>query len=122
MIKSLKPLHLLGLTLLFAACQNVPPAEPPSAAIPAPGQALAEAKCGGCHAVGRYGRSSYSSALPFPAIVNQEGVTAETLSFWLRGAHNYPREMDFNLREPEVDALVAYMLTLKDPNYRRPPD
>jgi hypothetical protein len=30
--------------------------------------------------------------------------------------------MDFYLVESEVDALVAYMLTLRDPNYRRPPD
>jgi mono/diheme cytochrome c family protein len=120
--RTFKPLRLLCLTLLFTACQNVPSAEPPPAAIPPPGQALAQAKCGGCHAVGRYGRSSISNAPPFPAIVNQEGVTAETLSFWLRGAHNYPREMDFYLLERDVDGLVAYMLTLRDPNYRRPPD
>jgi mono/diheme cytochrome c family protein len=120
--RTFRPLRLFSLTLLCAACQNLPAAEQPLAAVPSPGQALAEAKCGGCHAVGRYGRSSYSTAPSFPAIVNQEGVTAETLSFWLRGAHNYPREMDFYLHDPEVDALVAYMLTLQDPNYRRPPD
>jgi hypothetical protein len=30
--------------------------------------------------------------------------------------------MDFNLQEGEVNALVAYLLTLKDPNFQRPPD
>ena len=30
--------------------------------------------------------------------------------------------MDFYLHEPDVHALVAYMLTLRDPNYQRPPD
>ncbi|MEA1015317.1 hypothetical protein SH593_12215 [Sphingosinicella sp. LY1275] len=55
-------------------------------------------------------------------IVNQDGVTAETLSVWLRGAHNYPREMDFYLGDRDVEKLVAHMLTLQDPNYKRPPD
>lgn len=117
-----KPARLLCLALLCAACQNLPPADPAPPTSADPGRAFAQATCGGCHAVGRYGRSSLSNAPPFPAIVNQEGVTAETLSFWLRGAHNYPREMDFYLLERDVDGLVAYMLTLRDPNYRRPPD
>ena len=114
-------LRPLCLAPLLAACQVVPPAEPTPSTTP-PGEAFARASCGGCHAVGRHGSSSNPNAPPFPAIVNQEGLTAETLSTWLRGAHNYPREMDFSLRDPEVDALIAYMLTLRDPNYRRPPD
>ncbi len=122
MEKAFKPLNLLCLTLLITACQNLPSSDPAPSTIPPRGQAFAQASCGGCHAVGRSGTSSNSNAPPFPAIVNQEGLTAETLSFWLRGAHNYPREMDFYLGEREVDALVAYMLTLRDPNYRRPPD
>jgi len=120
--KTFNPLHLLGLTLLFTACQPLPPAEPAPATVSPDAPAFVQASCGGCHAVGRTGMSSNSNAPPFPAIVNQEGLTEETLTFWLRGAHNYPREMDFYLGEREVDALVAYMLTLRDPNYRRPPD
>lgn len=117
-----KSLRLLFLPLLLAACQNLPSAAATPAAPPPPGQALAQASCGGCHAVGLYGTSANPNAPPFGAIANQEGLTAETLTYWLRGAHNYPREMDFYLGEREVDALVAYMLTLRDPNYRRPPD
>jgi mono/diheme cytochrome c family protein len=117
-----RQLPLLCLQRLFTACQNLPPAAPTASTIPSPGQAFAQASCGSCHAVGRDGRSSNPNAPPFPAIVNHEGLTAETLSSWLRGAHNYPREMDFYLTDPQVDALVAYMLTLKDPNYRRPHD
>lgn len=113
---------LLCLMLPLAACQSVPPPAPATTAEAQQGQAFAEASCSGCHAVGRYGSSSNPNAPPFPAIVNQEGLTAETLSYWLRGAHNYPAEMDFSLDERQVDALVAYMLTLRDPNYRRPPD
>lgn len=117
-----KPLLLLCLTLLFTACQNLPPAETAVANMPSQGQAFAQASCGGCHAVGLYGPSANPNAPPFGAIANRDGLTAETLSYWLRGAHNYPREMNFALLEPQVDPLVSYMLTLRDPNYRRPPD
>lgn len=120
--KTLKRSRLLCLPLLLIGCQNLQSAEPAPATVPPRGQALAQASCGGCHAVGLYGQSSNSNAPPFGAIANQEGLTAETLSSWLRGAHNYPREMDFQLGQREVDELVAYMLTLRDPNYRRPSD
>ena len=121
-MKSFKPLPLLGLPLLLAACQNLPSSEPASAPAASRGQAFARATCAGCHAVGTDGRSSNPNAPPFGYIANQEGVTAETLTVWLRGAHNYPMEMDFYLTPNEVDPLVAYLLTLRDPDYRRPPD
>jgi mono/diheme cytochrome c family protein len=120
--KTFKPLHLSCLPLLLTACQNLSSAEPAPATTSPEGHAFAQASCGGCHAVGRYGNSPNPNSPPFPAIANQEGLTAETLSVWLRGAHNYPSEMDFQLRDREVEALVAYMLTLRDPNYQRPPD
>lgn len=120
-------LHLLYLALPLSACQSVPsdaPVAPAPTATSAasPGQAFAETTCGGCHAVGRSGHSSVSTAPTFMAIVNQEGLTEQTLTTWLRGAHNYPSEMDLYLNDAQVDQLVAYMLTLRDPNYRRPPD
>ena len=114
--------HLFCLPLFLTACQRLPTTEPAVSTIAPEGLAFAQASCGRCHAVERYGTSPISNAPPFPVIVNQEGLTAETLSVWLRGAHNYPSEMDFYLGEREVDSLVTYMLTLKDPNYKRPPD
>jgi mono/diheme cytochrome c family protein len=116
-----RPWHFLCLPLLVTACQNLSSAEP-APATPPRGQAFAQASCSGCHAVGLYGTSPNPNAPPFGAIANQEGLTADTLSYWLRGAHNYPREMDFALGERDVDTLVSYMLSLRDPNYRRPPD
>lgn len=117
-----RPWHLLCLPLLLSGCQNLPPAQPAQGS-PAPqGLAFAQASCGGCHAIGLYGTSTNPNAPPFGAIANQEGLTEETLSYWLRGAHNYPREMDFALGQRQADTLVAYMLTLRDPNYRRPAD
>jgi mono/diheme cytochrome c family protein len=116
----------LWLAVSLAACQSVSP--DPSGAGPLPsttasrGQAFAEASCAGCHAVGSYGSSSNPNAPPFAYIANQEGLTDETLSYWLRGAHNYPSEMNFSLNARQVNELTAYMLTLRSPNYRRPSD
>ena len=112
----------IAAALLLGACQTAAPPETASSPAAASGQALAQSNCSSCHAVGRYGSSSNPNAPPFPAIANQQGLTRETLTTWLSGAHNYPSEMNFYLRETEVEALVAYLLTLQDPNYRRPPD
>lgn len=106
-------LPLPCLAVLLAACQ---PAAAPQAGAPArhdPGLAFAQGSCGGCHAVERRQISPHPEAPPFPAIVNQEGLTRETLGDWLRDAHNYPEEMEFYLEGPEVEALVDYMLTLR---------
>lgn len=108
--------------LLLAACQTVPSAEPASSATTFRGRAFAQATCSGCHETGLYGTSSNPNAPPFGAIANQEGVTAETLSTWLRSAHNYPTEMNFMLHDDDADALVAYFLSLRVRHYRRPAD
>lgn len=101
---------LLGLAL--AACQHQPPHDA------AGDLAFAQAACGGCHAVERYGASPNPDSPPFPAIANEQGLTRQTLTTWLRDAHNYPEEMEFTLDGPDVDRLVDYMLGLRDPNYR----
>jgi mono/diheme cytochrome c family protein len=118
----MKRAAILSLLLPVAACQSPAAVEPPRPASSSSGAGLAQQACGGCHAVGRAGTSRNPNAAPFAAIANQEGLTAETLSTWLRGAHNYPREMDFQLNDQQVDLLVAHMLSLRDPNYRRPAD
>lgn len=117
-----KRLPHLGLLLAAGAtaCQPLAPADTAAARAPGPGLAFAQSACGGCHAVGRQSVSPNPNAPPFAAIVNQEGLTANTLSSWLRNAHNYPDEMKFRLEGDTVDDLVAYMLTLRDPNYRPP--
>ena len=123
---SFRSVRLLSLGLSLVACQSVPPGPPaPAPPLPAaaqPGLAFAQATCGSCHEVGRSGHSSNPNSPPFMAIVNQDGLTEDTLTTWLRGAHNYPSEMDFYLTDAQVRELVAYMLTLRDPTYRRAPD
>lgn len=108
----MRVIGLLGMSLLLAAC-HVAPSRPGAASpLAAQGKALAEANCSSCHAVGVTGTST---APTFSMLVNEKHASAETLSAWLQGAHNYPQEMDFYLRDPEVQALVAYMLSLKHP-------
>ena len=117
-----KGLRALGMAALLAgavACQPLAPAGQ-AAADPQPGLAFAQAACGGCHALDRRSVSPNPNAPPFAAIVNQQGLTRNTLAAWLRNAHNYPDEMKFSLDGHRVDDLVAYMLTLRDPNYRPP--
>lgn len=122
MARSFDFLPFICLSLALGACQSTPAPQPASSASAAQGEAFARTSCGGCHAIGLYGSSSNPNAPPFGAIANQQGLTAQTLSEWLRGAHNYPSEMDFYLNPGQVDALTAYMLTLRSPNYRRPSD
>ncbi|MDT9599828.1 hypothetical protein [Sphingosinicella rhizophila] len=125
----LKPCRLLFLApaLLLApvlsACQQRSVAEaglrsPAPAFAQAP--AFAETSCGRCHAVAPNRLSPNPAAPPFDLIVNKPGLTSETLSVWLRDAHNYPEEMAFALDPRQVDELVAYMLTLQDPDFRPP--
>ncbi|MGE0179961.1 MAG: c-type cytochrome [Sphingomonas sp.] len=111
------------LVLILGACQASPPAPlPASPTLAARGQARAEAQCSGCHAVDREGTSSNRNAPPFHAIINQVDLRPETAAAWLRDAHNYPAEMNFSLSENQVEELVTYMVSLRDPNYRRIPD
>jgi mono/diheme cytochrome c family protein len=118
-----KRLRVIGPIVLLAAavaCQPLSPAGTTTSTEAPSGLAFAQASCGGCHAVERRSVSPNPNAPPFSAIVNQEGLTANTLSSWLRNAHNYPDEMKFRLERRSIDELVEYMLTLRDPNYRPP--
>ena len=102
------------LGLVLAGCQ-VP--APQSATVPARFSmsdiAFAQASCGGCHAVEEPGRSPNPEAPAFGEIANRPGVTAATLSAYLRDAHNYPEAMDFELTAQQAHALAEYMLTLR---------
>ncbi|TIX51356.1 c-type cytochrome [Alteraurantiacibacter aquimixticola] len=110
--------------LLLAACQTyggedavqATPAKP----VGGDTHALAQAACGGCHSIERFGLSANPEAPEFPTIANRPGLTIATLTNWLRDAHNYPEEMDFYLDDDEVAALANYILTLEDEDYQPP--
>ena len=77
--------------------------------------------CQGCHSVRLHLPSPNPAAPGFADIANYEGLTAITLSAFLRAAHNYPDEMKMTITPQEVEDIVAYVLTLRDPNYRPVP-
>lgn len=77
------------------------------------GHAFAQAHCSGCHAVAALTLSPNPEAPPFEAIVNKPGLTEATLKTFLRDSHNFPDIMAFDIDPGQIDALSAYMLTLR---------
>ena len=114
---------LLSLTAACGAMTNGP-ASPPAArhgdnGAAKRGMEFAQAHCAACHAVVS-GVSAKPDAPSFEAIVNTDGLTAETLEPWLRDSHNYPEIMNFAIEPRQIGDLATYMLTLKNPAYRPP--
>ncbi len=83
--------------------------------------AFAQAACGGCHAVEPEWLSPNSEAPTFAAIANQSRLTGETLSNYLKDAHNYPEAMDFELTAEHVDQLTVYILSLRSGDFKPMP-
>ena len=82
---------------------------------------FAQGACGGCHAVEKPWLSPNPASPTFADIANREGVTEDTLQAYLTDAHNYPMVMDFDLDPAQAEELAHYILTLRDPDYRKPP-
>jgi len=85
------------------------------AALPPAGRGLAFARenCAGCHAVTAPGLSPSPEAPPFETVVAAPGLTARTLSTFLRDNHSFPGAMDFAIDRDAIDDLTTYMLTLR---------
>lgn len=77
-------------------------ASKPLAAMP-----MHRASCEACHAIGGDSASLYSKPPSFSAIVNQEGLTAETCFPDCGDAHNYPVDMGLLLDSSKVDDLMS---------------
>ena len=70
--------------------------------------AFAQGACGGCHAVENPWLSPNPASPTFADIA------------YLTDAHNYPMVMDFDLDPEQAEELAHYILTLRDPEYRKP--
>ncbi|OGS49427.1 MAG: hypothetical protein A3J40_10920 [Erythrobacter sp. RIFCSPHIGHO2_12_FULL_63_10] len=111
------------LALLGASCVHSPPeSESLTASAHHDRLAFVQAACGGCHAVEGEAISPNPLSPTFAAIANRPGLNEQTLSSWLRDAHNYPEVMDFDLSDEQVDMVAAHMLTLRDPAWRPLPE
>ncbi|MBD3729696.1 MAG: c-type cytochrome [Sphingomonadales bacterium] len=113
------------LLALVAGCQTNGGVQ--SAAAPAPlsddareGLAFARAHCAACHAVAPGEVSTNPNSPPFEQVANTEGLTQTTLATWLHDSHNYPAAMNFDLSQQQADALAAYLVTLRSPDYKHP--
>ena len=102
----------LVFALVLTACtsaEEVAYEEPGDAAR---GQALAEARCSGCHAVGATGDSPYPAAPPLRTLhmkYDVEGL-AEAFAEGILVGHRGPRQMpEFVLTPEEIDDLIAYL-------------
>ena len=112
----LSPLFLLSSGLLLTACvaaqevDTAPPAAPAASA--ARGQALAEARCSACHAVGRTGASTMAEAPPFRELHTRYPVTflQEAFAEGLTTAH--PAMPQVELTPEEIRDLIAYLESL----------
>ena len=77
------------------------------------GEAFARAHCAACHAIPPVRFSPNPESPAFADIVAQPGLTAETLRAFLTDSHNYPDVMRFEIAPDRIDALAAYMMSLR---------
>lgn len=111
--------RLMFLTMagVIAGCATTPQPLPPQ---PAPlvtierGQALAERRCGGCHAVGPTGQSAQAMAPPFRDLglrYNAIALERRMAGMTSRGHHEMP---PLRVERDEARDLVAYIDSLDD--------
>ena len=99
----------LSIALLAMGCA----ASPREDGAPQRGQAIAEANCSSCHAVGRSGDSPAPEAPPFRRlsenyrVANLEEALAEGISV------GHPAMPEFQFAPDDVDALIAYLQSIQ---------
>ncbi|MXP13766.1 hypothetical protein GRI44_03235 [Altererythrobacter confluentis] len=117
----------------LSACQGAVSQQQPVEVQPSPSQAvtalsgpaqagynLSEALCSGCHAISAGGISPNPQSPTFAMVANMPGLTEVTLRDFLRDSHNFPETMNFEVVEEDVDVLAAYIITLRQDDFRPP--
>ena len=76
------------------------------------GRVVAESWCANCHVVGRQAQGPVGDAAPpFAAIARMPSTTEMSLRAFLQTPHG--RMPDYRLSTPELDGVVAYILSLR---------
>jgi mono/diheme cytochrome c family protein len=106
------PTVLCGMFLLAGAAVAMEPTAEERA-----GLGIAQRMCGECHAVSKgESTSPHPQAPSFLSVALARGQTETSLRVWMQSPH---RSMpDFNLGEADSHALVAYILSLREPTGR----
>lgn len=116
------PLVLIGTACAHAAPQATPAPQRSISDVDHQRLAFVQAACGGCHAVEPPHLSPNPLAPRWVDIANRPELDEQSIAAWLRDAHNYPEEMDFDLDPDQAEMIADYMLSLRSPDYRRMPD
>lgn len=79
----------------------------------AQGRALLEVNCARCHAIGQDGASPHETAPPFRVVVTlyPPESLAEALAEGIVSGH--PDMPEFVFKPPEIEAIIAYLGSLK---------
>lgn len=78
----------------------------------ADGQAIAQTRCAGCHAIGNYGESPTRGAPPFRHVLeryNAQSLDTDLVA-GIRVAHAMPA---FQFDPADADALIAYLRSIR---------
>ncbi len=108
---SLRQLALgAALAVLLSACAaSAQPEGDTRASLTARGQAMAEANCAACHAIGATGESPHADAPPFRTLSQNYPVSALAEAFAegiLVGHSDMP---EFGLEPDQIEAMIAYL-------------
>ena len=99
----------LAAVLLIVGCRAALATDPPGDA--AVGERLAREWCATCHYVGS-GAAASDAAPAFAEIANDPAATPEGWQNWLMDPH--PPMPNLGLSRQEIDAIIAYLNSLKD--------
>jgi len=76
------------------------------------GQAVARAWCAGCHQVEPGGKEPFAEVPSFVAVARMPSTTGSALRAFLSTPH--PNMPQVKLKASELDAIIAYVLSLKN--------
>jgi cytochrome c len=111
-MRSLLTIHLASLLAVAVASTLSKPAFAQEGRVKR-GQAFAQANCGSCHAVGRFGDSPLKIAPPFRTLHMRYPVEdlAEALAEGITTGH--PTMPQFQLDPAQINDLISYLRTLE---------
>jgi mono/diheme cytochrome c family protein len=102
-----RPARPIAAALLLATAATAAPAQDTPAEV---GLELSRAWCAHCHLV-EPGGTAVDAGPPFESVANDPQNTEEGLRNWLADPH--PPMPDLSLGQAEIDAILAYLWTLR---------
>jgi mono/diheme cytochrome c family protein len=113
-------LSFLSVVLMLMSAGTTPAQD--QRALESHGQELLSTNCSRCHAIGRAGNSTHPEAPPFRTLGHRYPieVLAEALAEGLSSGH--PDMPEFRFEIDDVDAILAYLKSIQEKDYSKPPN